>query len=99
MVFPAISDGAANRNACQYGKFQGIRLAITPMGSKTTLLFLASVLMISSVKKIFALSAKYSIAHAHFSTSAFDSLIAFPISMVAVLARLSLFFRSSEANA
>jgi len=28
IVFPAIRDGAANLNACQYGKFHGIRLAM-----------------------------------------------------------------------
>ena len=50
-VFPDINEGAANLNACQYGKFQGIMLPITPMGSNAMKLFLASVFTTSSFKK------------------------------------------------
>src|SRR5918999_2126876 len=98
-VFPAIREGAANLNACQYGKFQGIRLATTPSGSKLTKLFLASVFITSSDRKFFPLSAKYFIAHEHFVTSDLDSLIAFPISFVAILARLSLSLSNPSAKA
>src|SRR5206468_8542099 len=42
IVFPAINEGAANRNACQYGKFHGIILAITPKGWKVIIVLLAS---------------------------------------------------------
>ena len=44
--------------------------------------FLASVLIISSFKNDFPLSAKYSIAHAHFSTSDLDSFIPFPFQVL-----------------
>jgi len=54
MVFPAIKQGAANRNPCQYGKFQGMIEPITPSGSKVMKLFLASVLRISSERKLLA---------------------------------------------
>src|SRR5215204_714391 len=67
-------------------------LAITPNASNFIILFLASVLKDSSWIKFFPLSAKYSIAHTHLSISALASLMALPISFVAVLERFSLFF-------
>ena len=56
IVFPAISDGAANLNACQYGKFHGMILAIIPIGSKAIKLFLASVLTTSVFRNVSPLS-------------------------------------------
>ena len=35
-VLPAMSAGAAKRNTCQKGKFQGIIASTTPSGSKAT---------------------------------------------------------------
>ena len=58
IVLPTIREGAANLNACQKGKFQGIILHITPTGSNVTILFLASVLTTSSPINILPLSAK-----------------------------------------
>ena len=56
IVLPAIKLGAANLSACQYGKFQGIMLPITPKGWNMMILFLASVLRASSFRKIGPLS-------------------------------------------
>src|SRR5215203_1252087 len=67
-------------------------LAITPNASNFIILFLASVLKDSSWIKFFPLSAKYSIAHTHLSISALASLMALPISFVAVLERFSFLF-------
>ncbi len=36
IVLPAISAGAAARNACQYGKFQGMIASRTPSGRNAT---------------------------------------------------------------
>ena len=52
ITFPAIKHGAANRNACQYGKFHGIIDPITPNGSKVRKLLRASVFSTSSDRKL-----------------------------------------------
>ena len=41
-TFPAISAGAAQRNSCQNGKFQGMIASTTPSGSQRTVLRRAS---------------------------------------------------------
>jgi hypothetical protein len=40
---PAISAGAAKRNTCQNGKFQGITASTTPSGLKATNAFVPSI--------------------------------------------------------
>ncbi len=43
---PAINAGAAKRNTCQNGKFQGITASTTPSGLKTTNAFAPSISML-----------------------------------------------------
>ena len=56
-ALPAISAGAAKRNTCQNGKFQGMMARTTPSGSKATKLSRASVWAGSSARKRSACSA------------------------------------------
>jgi hypothetical protein len=56
-AFPAMSAGAAKRNTCQKGKFQGMTASTTPIGSKATKLLLASVTTGMGFKNSSAISA------------------------------------------
>ena len=54
---PAMSAGAAKRNTCQNGKFQGMIASTTPSGSKATKLSDRFVSTCSSARNVAACSA------------------------------------------
>ena len=56
-TFPAINAGAAKRNTCQKGKFQGIIARIGPIGRYRTKLFFAPVSTASSARNFSLFSA------------------------------------------
>jgi hypothetical protein len=79
-ALPAINPGAANRNTCQNGKFQGITASTTPIGLNVTKLLRASVSTGSRASSRAAFCAKNSQHWAHFCTSPIPSRKGLPIS-------------------